>query len=209
MKFNLVDNVDELHKAEAVLATADPILGKLIESQKLVPRKPRSDYFASLCSSIISQQVSVAAARAIYTRFESITKLDPEIVIGMSDEQVKEVGLSRQKTSYIKDLAGHFHAKPEIYNHLETQDDEAVIEELTAVKGIGRWTAQMFLMFTLVRPDVFAPDDIGLQRAMKELYGWENVPPKKELEATAEKWSPYLSIASLHLWQSLNNEPVS
>jgi len=106
-------------------------------------------------------------------------------------------------------LAQHFVANPRVYDHLDQLSDDEVIAELTAIKGIGVWTAQMFLMFTLLRPDVFAPDDIGLQRAMKLLYGWEAIPPKRELEAFAERWRPYRTVASWHLWESLNNTPKS
>src|SRR5690606_14972068 len=108
---------------------------------------------------------------------------------------IKAIGLSRQKASYIRDLAQHFVENPSVYTHLEKMSDEEVIAELTAVKGIGVWTAQMFLMFTLSRPDVFAPDDAGLQRAILQLYKWDALPPKKELVIVAEQWKPYRTVA--------------
>ena len=108
----------------------------------------------------------------------------------------------------IANLALHFAENPAVYNHLETQTDEAVIAELTALKGIGVWTAQMFLMFTLARPDVFAPDDIGLQRAIQKHYNLELPIAKQTYAAIAEKWKPYRTIASFHLWQSLTNTPT-
>lgn len=194
--------------AEAALIKADPILGKLLRAQTLELPTARKDYFASLARSIIGQQVSVAAARAIAQRFETATELRPEKVVLLTEGETRAIGLSRQKASYIHDLALHFAGDPAVYNHLETLSDEEVITELTAVKGIGVWTAQMFLMFTLLRPDVFAPDDAGLQRAMLLLYKWDALPPKKELAILAEKWQPYRTIASLHLWQSLNNTPT-
>jgi DNA-3-methyladenine glycosylase II len=195
-------------EAERALSKLDPALGKLIRSQTLRDRTSRGNYFASLCRSIIGQQVSVAAATAIYNRFEEQTELKPSRVVSLNEAEAKTIGLSRQKTSYLKDLAGHFVEDPAVYNHLETQSDEQVIAELTAVKGIGVWTAQMFLMFTLDRPDVFAPDDVGLQRAMQRLYDWETLPSKKVLIAHAERWQPYRSVASLHLWQLLDNVPL-
>lgn len=198
-----------IRQAELELTELDPVLGHLIASQRLAPRTRRTDYFASLCRSIIGQQVSVAAAAAIFARFEAQTQLQPAIVTALNEADIKAIGLSRQKASYLQDLARHFVDNPGIYNHLESQNDEQVIAELTAVKGIGVWTAQMFLMFTLARPDVFAPDDIGLQRAMKLLYGWDTVPPKRELVDFAGRWQPYRSVASLHLWQSLDNTPAS
>lgn len=194
--------------AEAALSNADPLLGKLIASQRLQPLEPRGEYFASLVRSIIGQQVSVAAARAIALRFAEQTNMEPENTVVLTDEQIKIIGLSKQKAAYIRDLAQHFVENPSVYNHLEAMSDDEVITDLTAVKGIGIWTAQMFLMFTLGRPDIFAPDDGGLQRAMVQLHGWDALPPKKELATAAEKWRPYRTVASLHLWQSLDAKPV-
>ena len=205
-----MNTAQAIREGEAKLVGLDPVLGGLIQSQEpmVYTQRGSGDYFHSLCRTIIGQQVSVKAAATIFGRFEKVTKLDPKRVARLTEAQTKEIGLSRQKLSYLHDLAGHFVENPKIYNHLEQQTDEQVLEELVAVKGIGIWTAQMFLMFTLGRLDVFAPDDIGLQRAMKELYGWEAVPPKKELAAIAERWSPYRTVACWHLWQSLNNEPL-
>ena len=194
--------------AEQALAQQDAQLGALIRSQKLLPRTGRSGHFASLCRSIIGQQVSVAAANAIFGRFQEQTQLLPAKAAALTEEQAKLIGLSRQKMSYLKDLGAHFAANPGIYNHLAEQTDEQVIAELTAIRGVGTWTAQMFLMFTLDRPDVFAPDDVGLQRAMMRLYGWPELPAKKVLLAQAEHWRPYRSVASLHLWQSLDVVPL-
>ena len=200
-------NEDTFRQAEQELKQADPILGRLIASQSIEYPVIRTDYFASLSRSIIGQQVSVAAARAIATRFEEQTDLNPAKVTSLSEDQIKLIGLSRQKASYIMDLAHHFVADPDIYNHLESQTDEQIISELTDVKGIGEWTAQMFLMFTLARPDVFAPADGGLQRAMMSLHGWSTLPAKESLVQAAEIWRPYRTVACLHLWRSLDNTP--
>lgn len=197
-----------LRAAESELEKFDPFLGTLIRSQKLVPHPPRIDYFASICRSIVGQQVSVAAAAAIYARLDHFTGMMPQKAMKLSEDDIKAIGLSKQKAMYIRDLGSHFATNPNVYNHLEQQDDEQIIAELTDVKGIGRWTAQMFLVFSLSRPDVFAPDDIGLQRGMMKLYGWDTLPPKAELEKIAEAWQPYRTVASWHLWQSLKNEPV-
>lgn len=197
----------QIREAEARLLKLDAKLGQLIEMQKPLLYKPRTNYFFSLCRSIVGQQVSVAAAATIFGRLEAATGIDPKKIAAMSEEQVKAVGLSRQKAGYIKDLAQHFVDNPDVYNHLSRLSDEEVIADLTAVKGIGIWTAQMFLMFTLVRLDVFAPDDMGLQRAMKNLYGWKQTPTKQKLEKTADKWRPYRTVACWHLWQSLRNTP--
>jgi DNA-3-methyladenine glycosylase II len=204
-----ITNLDELKKAEKALIKLDPVLGKLIKLQGPVIMETRGGYFISLCRSIIGQQVSVASANAIFSRLESTTNLLPERILALSPEEVKTIGLSRQKLSYLQDLAGHFVSDPNVYEHLGKLSDDEVIEDLTKVKGIGVWTAQMFLMFTLQRLDVFAPDDIGLQRGMKLLYGWEEVPPKPEIIEIAEKWSPYRTVASMHLWKSLRNTPIT
>lgn len=197
-----------IKQAERELIKLDPVLGKLIKKQKLAPYTRDVDYFQSLASSIISQQISVKAAAAIFNRFKEATKLRPQAVINLEPEGIKAIGLSKQKANYLTDLARHFVEDPTVYNHLEKQTDEQVISELTEIKGIGKWTAQMFLIFTLGRPDVFAVDDVGLQKGMLKLFGWPSLPPKKELETMAEKWSPYSSIASLHLWHSLDSEPL-
>ena len=198
---------EQYSPAEAALVHLDPVLGDLIMRQEPITRSARDDYFTSLCRSIIGQQVSVAAATTIFGRLETITKLQHSAVAGITDEQIKQIGLSRQKTSYLRDLAGHFVENPKIYDHLDQLTDDDIILELTAIKGIGVWTAQMFLMFTLQRPDVFAPDDGGLQRAMQRLYGWDTIPPKQALVLTAEKWRPYRTVACWHLWRSLDNTP--
>ncbi len=126
-----------IKKAETALQKLDPVLSGLIRSQTLTPRAPRDDYFSSLTRSIVGQQVSVAAANAIFGRLESATRLEPQKVIGLSEDQVKMIGLSKQKTAYIRDLAQHFIDDPNVYAHLERQDDEQIIAELTDVKGVG------------------------------------------------------------------------
>lgn len=202
-----MDIETKIKRAERELQKLDPKLGELIELQKPLIYKPRTNYFFSLCRSIIGQQVSVAAAATIFGRLEAATDIDPKKVAVLKQKQIKTIGLSRQKAGYIKDLAQHFVDNPEVYNHLGQLSDEEVVADLTAVKGIGEWTAQMFSMFTLVRLDVFAPDDIGLQRAMKQLYGWKAAPNREKLEKTAAKWRPYRTVACWHLWQSLHNTP--
>jgi DNA-3-methyladenine glycosylase II len=199
---------ESIKQAERALSKQDPVLGKLIKTQKLVPLIPRTNYFHSLSRSIIGQQISVAAAEAIFARYQAATNLKPQQFLKLTPEDIKTIGLSKQKAGYIGDLARHFIKDPNVYNHLEQQTDEDIIEELTEIKGIGKWTAQAFLIFTLGRPDIFMPDDVGLQRGIMKLYGLDALPPKPELEAMAEKWRPYRTLASLHLWRSLDNKPV-
>lgn len=194
-----------LSSAERSLAQLDPVIGELIAQHGHIAMRPERDYFEALASAIVGQQISVKAAAKIFERFRDTTQLDPLKTSLLTDEQVKTIGLSGQKSRYIRDLAAHFVKDSAVFNHLDSLSDDDVIAELTRVKGIGVWTAQMFLIFTLHRPDVFAPDDRGLQLAVEKLY--EHTFTRAELEPFAEHWSPYRSTACLHLWRSLDNEP--
>jgi len=198
----------ELSEAERKLSELDDDMAALIARNGHIHREPRTDFFASLTRSIIGQQISVKAAAAILGRFETATGMNPAKTTALSEDQARVIGLSGQKYRYIHDLAEHFVRDSMVFDHLDTLSDDEVIAELTKVKGIGVWTAQMFLMFTLVRPDIFAPDDRGLQLAIQKLYALPDVPPRAELEALAAKWTPYRTAASWHLWGSLKNEPV-
>ncbi|MEO5949463.1 MAG: DNA-3-methyladenine glycosylase [Candidatus Saccharimonas sp.] len=195
--------------AEQSLISLDPTLGKLIQTNGSIHHTPRGDYFEALCESIISQQLSVKASDTIFGRFRDITELQPSRVLALDELQQKTIGLSGQKLRYLHDLAEHFVRDATVFDHLDALSDASVIEELTKVKGIGVWTAQMFLMFTLTRPDIFAPDDLGLLNAMKKAYGLSVRPTKQEALLLAEKWAPYRSTACFHLWRSLDNSPVS
>lgn len=199
----------DIAQAEKELRRADPILGAVIDRQSPLIRGWRSpdNYFASLARSIVGQQISVKAAASIFGRLEAATRLDPQKVVELNEEACKQIGLSASKARYINDLADHFVKDSAVFNHLDALADDAVIAELTSVKGIGVWTAQMFLMFTLGRPDVFAPDDVGLQNAMRRLYNWETLPARAELVDFAERWKPYRTVAAWHLWESLDNAP--
>lgn len=196
-----------LSPEEIELTLIDPILGALIDKNGHIEHVAERDYFEALSGSIISQQISVKAAATIFSRFKHETQLRPERAAELGDDQVKTIGLSSQKSRYIRDLAQHFVARPDVFDHLETLTDDEVINELTAVHGIGVWTAQMFLMFTLQRPDIFAPNDLGLQTAVQRLYNLSSRPTPRELEEFACKWQPYRTIAAYHLWHFLDNAP--
>lgn len=187
----------------------DPKMAALIANSERIVLHKRSDYFANLCSSIISQQISVKAAESIFRKFiEGIGgELVPSTLLRFTPEQLRSLGISNQKAGYLLDIASNFHHSSEKYEHLDQLSNEEVIAALIHIKGVGRWTAQMFLMFTLGRLDVFAPDDLGLKNAMIRLYNWKGEVDKKKLERQAAKWSPYQTIASRYLWQSLNNAP--
>lgn len=192
---------------EIELAKRDPLLGRLIHRHGTIPLPEPRDYFEALARAIISQQISVKAAAKIFGRFQDATQLLPEQALALDEDGLRSVGLSGQKARYIRDLALHFVEDPRVFNHLETLGDDEVVDELTQVKGIGVWTAHMFLIFTLHRPDIFAPDDRGLQLACEKLY--DRTFTRSELVELAASWPPYRSTACLHLWKSLDNEPAA
>ncbi|HPR09140.1 DNA-3-methyladenine glycosylase 2 family protein [Candidatus Saccharibacteria bacterium] len=199
----------QFSKAERKLCGLDPVLGTAIRHNGPIAYAPHDDYFAALASSIISQQLSVKAAATIYSRFKSHTKLLPVSAVQLDESECKAIGLSGQKARYIHDLAEHFVRDSAVFNQLESLTDDMVIAELTKVKGIGVWTAQMFLLFTLQRPDVFAIDDLGLQNAIAKLYNLASRPSRTEMMAFAEKWRPYRSTACYHLWHLLDTKPTT
>ncbi len=201
-------NSMDFTSAELFLIEKEPKLGAVIRAHGHLDMRPQHSEFESLVRSIIGQQISVKAAASVYERFSTVTELEPNIITELGEEQIKEIGLSRPKARYLKDLAEHFVRDPSVFKHLGNLSDEEVIAELTQVKGIGVWTAQMFLMFTLRRPDVFAPDDRGLQIAIEKIFRYSEKLKRSQLEKIAEVWAPYRTTASLHLWQSLKNEPV-
>lgn len=204
--------------AEKHLSKVDLKFGELIKVVNLpVQIKSRRTHFEALVEAIVSQQLSVKAADTIFLRFVALFNQHkkkssshvfpkPEQILKMKDSKLREVGLSYQKISYIKDLATKVLSKDLKLNTLSRLDNEAVITELVKVKGIGRWTAEMFLMFSLLRPDVFSSGDLGLRNAIIKLYKLKKPPTEKQLERITKKWSPHRTTASRYLWKSLNNE---
>lgn len=196
----------EIEKAKNYLRRADPVLAKVITSVSLSARLPSENYFDDLVESIISQQLSIKVSDTIYTRFKKLFKgerIHPQEALSIRDDDIRATGISYQKIGYIKDLAKKTVESGIVFEQFEIMTDEEIIEELTKVKGIGRWTAEMFLMFAMGRPDVFSYGDLGLQNAIQRLYGLSQRPTKGEAEAIAEKWKPYRTIACRYLWKSL------
>jgi DNA-3-methyladenine glycosylase II len=197
--------------AEKHLRSVDPKFASLIDKYQLKPQKrlPRT-HFEALVEAIVSQQLSVKASDTIFARFVALfphAKFPkPDDVTKLSVAKFRSVGISNQKAGYIKDLAGQVTSGRLKLNSLHRLDNEAVIAELTKVKGIGRWTAEMFLMFTLRRPDVFSNGDLGLRNAIQKLYHLKSPPTEKQLERITEKWSPHRTAASRYLWRSLDNK---
>lgn len=186
----------------------DPVLGSVIARVgpcTLAPR--RGDPFTALARAVCFQQLSGKAAGTIFGRVLLAagdgTLLDPALVLRRTDEELRAAGLSRQKIAALRDLAAHFDRR-ELSAHLfDEWDDEEIVVHLLRVRGIGRWTAEMYLMFELGRPDVLPVNDLGLNKAMQILYGLAALPKPPEIRALAEPWRPHATIACWYLWRSL------
>lgn len=188
------------------LRKKDPVLKTLIRRVGPCALRLRRDRFQTLVRSILSQQISVHAARAIRERLERLVApapLEPENLAGLSPQQLRAAGISTQKAAYLLSLAQTVRNGELRLNTIGRLPDEAVIEQLIQVKGIGVWTAQMFLIFSLGRPDVLPCDDLGIRQAIRQLYNLAELPDKKVSTRIAEPWRPYASIASWYCWRSL------
>lgn len=195
--------------AKAHLAKRDRVLRKLVRQYPDAELGMRGDAFQTLARSIVGQQISVKAAQAIWARFAQACggKVTPANVIALSPEALRACGFSGMKAAYVRDLAARFHGKlvkPRRWPHME---DEAIIEELIQVKGIGRWSVEMFLIFHMMRPNVFPVGDLGLRRAMELHYNAGEPLTKDDMRRIAEPWRPWSSVATWYLWRSL--DPVS
>ncbi|MBS4095784.1 MAG: DNA-3-methyladenine glycosylase 2 family protein [Sulfuricella sp.] len=195
--------------AGAELTRNDPVLAAIIRRYPGMNLRSRGDAFQTLARAIVGQQISVKASETVWGRFAALfPEIVPAAVAAAVPEDLQGCGLSRRKTEYIQDLAGHFHSGALDPARWESMDDEAIIAELTEVRGIGRWTAEMFLIFNLLRPDVLPLDDIGLQKAVARHYGNSEVPSRARLREIAAAWAPWRSVATWYLWRSLDPEPV-
>lgn len=193
------------------LSQADPIMDRLIEQWGTCTIEPNTDYYHSLVSSIISQQLSVKAASTIEMRFillfgDVLPK--PEDILAIDPEELRGVGLSYAKVRYVRDLAEHILDGRLQIEAIPKLSNQEIIAELTAIKGIGEWTAHMFLMFCLGRQDVLPVGDLGIKMGIKNLYGFDHIPSPTEVKETAvaHGWAPYESIACWYLWRSLDNK---
>jgi DNA-3-methyladenine glycosylase II len=206
-------------KARKALAAADPTMAALIErvgkidiATRLERRKEErpADAYGALLRAIVGQQLSTKAARTIYLRvldlFDGETPT-PEQLLEVREEDLRGAGLSGRKTEYVRDLASHVLAGELELERLGELGDEEVIEEIVAVRGLGRWTAEMFLIFHLQRPDVLSGGDLGIRKAIQVEYGLEEMPPPKRVIEIGEPWRPHRSLASLYLWESLAAVP--
>lgn len=194
------------------LAQVDPILATVIKDAPLPTFKPHQNYYQELVESIISQQLSVKAAATILKRFRELFDSDfpaPGDILTKEVEDFRAVGLSRQKASYIQDLALKVIDGTVRFDHLDGLDNAAVIEELVKIKGVGVWTVHMFLMFCMARLDVLPTGDLGIKNGIQRLYGLSTRPEAETVEqiAAQNNWHPYESVASWYVWHSLDNMP--
>ena len=191
----------------------DPILGRVIK--RIGPcgmaERQRKDHLTALVGAIVSQQLSTRAAATIFGRFVALFP-EGEIpsaaaIASLTDQRLRAVGLSGQKVGYLRDLSARIADGRLQLEELDTLPDDQVIERLTAVKGFGRWTAEMFLMFRLHRPDVLPADDLGIVKAVQKVYGLRKRPNAARILKMGEAWRPYRSVASWYLWQTLREPP--
>jgi DNA-3-methyladenine glycosylase II len=195
-----------MRKAVNHLKKSDPVLRAIIDQVGPCRMEFSVPEFSSLAEAIVYQQLNGKAAVTIFKRFIELagSPLIPEGILKLSDEQLRSVGLSRQKSSYLKDLAAKTASGELNFAQLAELPDEEVIKHLTQVKGIGVWTAHMFLMFSLRRPDVFPTGDYGVQMAIKKHYKKRKLPKPKDMEKIARVWAPYRSVACWYMWRSLD-----
>ena len=192
------------------LTAADPVLGRVIANGRAIQPRPHEDLYLALLRAIVSQQISTKAAAAIWKRFQALFPPEgypePREVLALSEDELRAAGLSRQKAGYLKAIAEYNERGLLDYEHLTSLSEDAFTQHLTAIKGVGRWTAQMLQMFALDQPDVFSEGDLGIQNAMRKHYGLAETGRalQKRMVTIAEVWRPYRSLACKYLWQSLD-----
>jgi len=202
----------QLNAAAKHLAAADKKLAKVIVASGPCRIRPHSDHYGEMVGSIVGQQLSSVAAGTIWRRVLElfVGKMPtPEELIKVEDQKLRDVGLSWAKVRYVKDLARHILDGRLDLDHISTMPNEQLIEQLTAVKGLGEWSAHMFMMFGLGRLDILPVGDLGIKKAIQNLYGLDKLPDAAAIVTISNKngWHPYESVASWYLWQSLDNNP--
>ncbi|MBU3584346.1 DNA-3-methyladenine glycosylase 2 family protein [Polynucleobacter sp. 15G-AUS-farblos] len=192
------------------LMKQDRILKKLIPKFGSVFLVTRGDAFNTLARSIVGQQISVAAAQSVWNRvlLASKNKVNPKNILALSVEELRAAGLSGRKVEYIRDLADHFHSGRLHASQWKDMEDEDVIKELSDIRGIGRWTAEMFLIFNLVRPNILPLDDVGLIKAISLNYFSGEPVSRHEAREVAANWAPWRTVATWYMWRSIDPIPV-
>ncbi len=196
-------------RAKRSLSRRDPVMRGIIKRYPGIALTSRGDPFATLARSIVGQQISVKAAQTVWDRvIAAVPAMNPAAVSRHGAKRLRACGLSQRKAEYFVDLSRHF-SKGILQQRLwQEMDDEAVIQDLIRVRGIGRWTAEMFLMFNLMRPDVLPLDDIGLQRGVADFYFSGERIGRDKIREIAKMWSPYRSVATWYLWRTMDPEPI-
>ncbi len=196
-------------RAKRQLSAADPVLSALIKRYKGLTLASRGDAFQTLARSIVGQQISVKAAQSVWERFAAaVGDMQPQHVLRLSEIQLRGCGLSGQKVGYLRDLSERFASGAIEVERWHDMDDETLIADLIQVKGIGRWTAEMFLIFYMTRPDVFPLGDLGVQRALSLHYNKGKPLSDRRIAALSKLWTPWRSVATWYLWRSLDPVPV-
>lgn len=196
-------------RAKRALAGCDPILGGIIRAHPRIALEPRGEPFFTLARAIVGQQISVKAAASIWERLVTLApQVSPRQILATDSRHLTACGLSRRKAEYIADLAVHFAEGRLSVARWAEMDDEAIVADLVQVRGIGRWTAEMFLIFNMLRPDVLPVGDLGLQRAICLHYFKGRPVSARRMGKVADAWSPWRSVATWYLWRSLDPVPV-
>ncbi len=192
------------------LIKRDRVMKKLIPQHTGVSLQSRGDAFVTLARSIVGQQISVKAAQSVWDRFEALPKkMVPAQVLKLKVDDMRAAGLSARKVEYLVDLALHFANNQVHVDAWADMDDDAIIGELVAIRGIGRWTAEMFLIFHLMRPNVLPLDDVGLQNGISRCYFSGEPVSRSEIREVAANWAPFCSVATWYIWRSLDPAPVA
>ena len=192
------------------LVKKDRVMKRLIPQFGAVGLQSRGDAFVTLARSIVGQQISVKAAQSVWSRFEVLPKkMTPANVLKLKVDDMRAAGLSARKVEYLVDLALNFDAGAVHVKNWETMDDEAIIAELIAIRGIGRWTAEMFLIFHLMRPNVLPLDDVGLINGISKSYFSGESVSRSDAREVAGAWAPYCTVATWYIWRSLDPLPVA
>ena len=192
------------------LMKRDRVMKKLIPKHSGVTLQSRGDAFVTLARSIVGQQISVKSAQSVWDKFALLPKkMVPAQVLKLKVDDMRAAGLSARKVEYLVDLALHFANNQVHVAAWADWDDEAIIAELIAIRGIGRWTAEMFLIFHLMRPNVLPLDDVGLQSGISRCYFSEEPVSRSEIREVAASWAPYSSVATWYIWRSLDPVPVA
>lgn len=192
---------------EKHFSSVDPILARHFYLIADMTLSVSTNPFVDLVESITSQQLSVKAGDTIFRRFKKLFpngRISAKAILALSDQQIRDVGVSWSKVKYIKAIAEAVQSKKVVFARLPALSDEEVIAALTTIHGVGRWTAEMFLMFALGREDIFSYGDLGLRRGIQKLYGFKNEPTLKQMEKIVKKWAPYRTYAARILWRSLD-----